>query len=629
MSSSHMFPSPLQSHCPHHFPIMTSLEEARAVVLGEIATPEVVEISPQRNRECSTQALEHTRGEYCEARHSATLGDNMFYQNQQDTLDQRDPFEQGKSEDHIAPEQIDSAHDQHHRAGFSAEAFADYERRLNAPPTLKHVASTSIVSICDSKDSFEKSNILENGLASTITLPARTHSKHPSTSTVATVSTLYTLNVPEKRQSRVIRNMRHTTFNVYRRLFSIVFIANMIAFIIMLGTMRTVGELSLSNLATAASANFTVAILIRQDYIVNFLFRTCWLIPHSAPLRLRRMLAKVYENGGVHSGTAVAGTVWFILLTVVVTIQFVQQALRSIPILTLTYCLITLLCAIIFFAYPRFRFMSHNTFEYSHRFAGWTAIGIFWAELALLTSHFSAATGQSYSDSLIRLPTFWFLIVITFHLVLPWLRLRKWHFSPDQLSNHALRLNFDKTLSPLSGLAISESPLREWHPFATFPKPGGGGSMIISSAGDWTKKTVLDPKTRYWVKGVPKTGVLSMAFVFKRVVVVTTGSGIGPCLSFLLEPSRKTTCRVLWSTPAPLKTYGHEICNSVREADPDAVIIDTRVSGRPDMIAATYNLFIESGAEAVFCISNPAMTRRIIYSMETRGIPAFGPIWDS
>jgi len=67
----------------------------------------------------------------------------------------------------------------------------------------------------------------------------------------------------------------------------------------------------------------------------------------------------------------------------------------------------------------------------------------------------------------------------------------------------------------------------------------------------------------------------------------------------------------------------------VLRADPDAVIIDTRESGRPDMVAITYNMFLEAEAEAVFCISNPKLTRKIVYAMETRGIPAYGPVWDS
>jgi hypothetical protein len=429
---------------------------------------------------------------------------------------------------------------------------------------------------------------------------------------------------------------------VYRRLFTIVFAANIVGMLLFLVRSLTAVKKSpddgssrwrrfpLSDVATAAAANILVAILIRQDYVVNALFRACWVVPHSFPLWLRTRVAKVYENGGIHSGAGVAGAMWFVLLTVMLTIEFVEGTLRSTPILSVAYVLVTLFLLILYSAYPRFRFKSHNSFESTHRFAGWAAIGLFWAELILLGHDMAKSSGQSLSSVLNHLPSFWMLIFITFHIILPWLRLRRWGFTADVLSNHAVRLNFSTTLAPLSGLAISDSPLREWHPFATFPTPSGGGSMIISKAGDWTTRTIQEPKKKYWVKGLPKTGVLSMAFVFRSVVVVTTGSGIGPCLSFLREPKRtKTKCRVLWSTPSPLETYGHDIYDSVLEADSRAVVIDTRRAGRPDMVALTYALFIESQAEAVFVISNPNLTRKVVYAMETRGIPAFGPVWDS
>ena len=388
------------------------------------------------------------------------------------------------------------------------------------------------------------------------------------------------VQIPPKRQVKAVRNVRHTLLNVYRRLFSLVFLGNMIAFIYFVvqwwrtappaGKHSSVSSrIPLSALSTAASANILVAILIRQDYIVNLLFKSLWWLPHSWPLRIRRMAAKVYENGGVHSGAAVAGTVWFILLTVCLNVDFIQQGWKSdggwIAVLVLTYVLVIMLISIVLIAYPRFRFMSHNTFEYSHRFAGWSAIAIFWAELVLLGRQTAASTGEQLGHVLIRQPTFWILLVISFHIILPWLRLRKWTFTPEQLSNHALRLRFSKDIPPLSGLAIAEHPLGEWHPFATFPnwdshvdasghvntdidqeerglpiirsgrtnRAGGvGGSMIISDAGDWTKRTILEPRTQYWVKGVPKTGVLSMAFLFSRVVVVTTGLGDRPVSQF-------------------------------------------------------------------------------------------------
>lgn len=439
-----------------------------------------------------------------------------------------------------------------------------------------------------------------------------------------------TIPVPGKRQGRVLRNIRHTFCNVYRRLFSVVFVANMIAFVALLARIRKTSMLPLSNIATAASANILVAIMIRQDYIVNLLFRACWLVPLSAPLRLRRMLAKIYEYGGIHSGAAVAGTIWFVLLTAVLTTDFVRGVLRSVSALAIAYILLVLFVLIIIFAYPRFRFTWHDAFERTHRFAGWTAISLFWAEVLLFAHVMGAASHMSMGEIIIRQPTFWFLVIITFHIILPWLRLRQVEFVPEKLSGHALRLHFKMKLAPFSGLAISDAPLREWHPFATFPSvEGKGGSLIVSNAGDWTTRNIQNPLTRYWIKGVPRTGVLSMACIFRSCVVVTTGSGIGPCLSFLIDPSRQQPCRVFWSTPSPLKTYGQDICDMVLKADPNAVIIDTRTSGRPNMVQITYQLYIESGAEAVFVISNPKLTKKLVYAMESRGVPAFGPIWDS
>lgn len=83
----------------------------------------------------------------------------------------------------------------------------------------------------------------------------------------------------------------------------------------------------------------------------------------------------------------------------------------------------------------------------------------------------------------------------------------------------------------------------------------------------------------------------------------------------------------------------------VYSADPRARVIDTRALGkevvvdkegnrmersrRPDMVRETWRLVRESGAEGVVVIGNPAVTKKVVYGMESRGVPAFGPIWDS
>lgn len=117
-----------------------------------------------------------------------------------------------------------------------------------------------------------------------------------------------------------------------------------------------------------------------------------------------------------------------------------------------------------------------------------------------------------------------------------------------------------------------------------------------------------------------------------QIVVVTTGSGIGPVLA-VIQDVEACGCavRVLWSAPTPVDTFGKGVLEAVEAVDANAVIIDTRMPGRrrPDMVQIAYDLYKKSNAEAVFCISNPKLTRKIVYGLEGRGVPAFGPVWDS
>jgi hypothetical protein len=51
--------------------------------------------------------------------------------------------------------------------------------------------------------------------------------------------------------------------------------------------------------------------------------------------------------------------------------------------------------------------------------------------------------------------------------------------------------------------------------------------------------------------------------------------------------------------------------------------------GRQDLLEPAYKMYREYDAEAVFIISNPRVTRRLVYGLEARGIPTFAPIFDS
>ena len=57
--------------------------------------------------------------------------------------------------------------------------------------------------------------------------------------------------------------------------------------------------------------------------------------------------------------------------------------------------------------------------------------------------------------------------------------------------------------------------------------------------------------------------------------------------------------------------------------------IDTRKHGKPDLIKLTLKMVKEFNAEAVGVISNQGVTEKVVYGLNSRGIPAYGAIFDS
>ncbi len=438
--------------------------------------------------------------------------------------------------------------------------------------------------------------------------------------------------LPDKRYGKVFRNLRWTFLSVYRRLNILVILPNVIAMIV-LGIRNTLLSLSPEAAATAVAANIAASVLIRQELLINLLFIIFSNLPKSLPLRIRRLSAKIYHLGGVHSGAGIAAVIWFGLFNHVV-VNIPQSTLSGgarFAVWVITIILDVLLVSILGLAHPYLRARMHNLFEMVHRFAGWTAVGLFWALIILLSNaqRWTIEPRPSMFETLIKSPPFWLLVVITLSLIFPWLRLRRVPVHAEPLSDHAIRLHFTYTNAPLcSAPRMSDNPLKEWHAFAGIPEEDGNGfSVIVSKAGDWTANIIRNPPTHIWVRGIPTRGVLHVAKVFRKLVLVATGSGIGPILSLLY--ARKLDCRILWSTPDPETTYKKSILDHVRHGDPDAIIINTTIGGRPNLVQQAYDLYKSSKAEAVFIISNPRVTRKFVYALESRGIPTFAPVFDS
>ncbi|WP_330304411.1 MULTISPECIES: hypothetical protein [unclassified Streptomyces] len=400
------------------------------------------------------------------------------------------------------------------------------------------------------------------------------------------------------------RLLKHPRLMHYNRLAALVVAANLAyLYASWPHSPRTIGHAALANLA--------LAVVVRQQYVINLFFRLATWAPTSWPLKVRWTLGKVYHFGGLHVGGVLAGSAWFVAGTVLATMN---RTNNTAPVVT-SWALLTLLAVIIATALPPFRSRFHDHFEKIHRFGGWTALALFWAHALL-----SAPDPVSFSV----------LAVVTFSVALPWLRLRKVDVRIERPSPHVVLARFDHGVTPFAGssTAISRSPLKEWHSFANVPAPGRPGfRLTISRAGDWTGSFIDDMPSRVWVKGITTAGVANIETLFKRVVYVATGSGIGPCLPHLL--AAEVPARLVWATREPRTTYGDALVDEILAVQPHALVWDTSRHGKPDMVRLAYAAYRDFDAEAVICISNKKLTWQVVQGLEQRGIPAYGAIWDS
>ncbi|KAK0192197.1 hypothetical protein F5146DRAFT_1102252 [Armillaria mellea] len=383
--------------------------------------------------------------------------------------------------------------------------------------------------------------------------------------------------MPEKVQPRMVRNLRLQAFSIYRRLFSV-------------------------KVALLAVSNLFIAILMRQELVINTLFAVACSVPQSWPFWIRKLAARVYHNGGVHSGAAVSGTVWLILLSVQATRELVNNKGTSVATVVLTYIILAFLTSIVIFAHPTLRVKRHDTFERVHRFMGWTVTALVWSQARGASDH-----------ALVHSAPFWLMIKVPVQSVV--------------LSDHAVQL-FAHTQSLAQFQRFSTDPLNEWHSFATIAIPGKTGfSIIISQAGDWSTEMITNPPKEIWVRGMPTCGLLRIVPLFRRVLFVATGSGIAPFTPHIM--SGKVDHKLFWMAPNTRATFSDPLVDMVLENSPGAIVYDTRKHGKPDIIKLTHRLVDEFKPECVCVISNQKLTEKVIYGLRSRGMLAFGAIFDS
>jgi CRP-like cAMP-binding protein len=389
---------------------------------------------------------------------------------------------------------------------------------------------------------------------------------------------------------------------------------------------------TLGTVALVAQANIALAIVFRQQYVINLLGWIATRPPVTWPMRVRWTLGKYYHFGGLHVGFALSGTAWYLTFVAMLIdgLATGKGGGVDVAVVAVSSVVASLIVVLVFMARPSSRNQHHDTFEATHRFGGWTVLVLVWVNTIVFST--SRAQGSAAS-ALLSAPTVWILVVTTCGAVWPWLLLRKVALTVERPSSHVAILHLDQDLSPPVGTtrAISRGPLYGWHPFANVPVATGSGKrgyrMAVSRAGDWTAEMIDNPPAHVWVRGIPTVGVINVKKLFSKVVIVTTGSGIGPALGHLL--AAETPSQLVWATRDPTETYGAALVDEILTAQPEAIIWNTDELGRPDMLRLAYRAYITSGADAVICISNKTVTWNVVHGLEQRGIPAFGPVWDS
>ena len=386
----------------------------------------------------------------------------------------------------------------------------------------------------------------------------------------------------------------------------------------------------LALIALVAQANFAFAIIVRQSYVINFLGWAATRAPTSWPLRLRWMLGKWFHFGGLHVGAAMAGTLWYGAFLGSLTSDLARGLLGvRVAIVAVFYVIGVLFVAIIVMALPRFRTAMHDKFEFTHRFFGWVSLLLVSTNTVVFVA--SERGHDTVANAVLTAPGVWLLAAAVACSVWPWVLLRKVAISVDRPSPHSAVVSFTHGATPATGTTrpISRHPIVQWHHFAILPAFDGGQGyrMVISRAGDWTSAFIDDAPQQVWVRGIPTVGMAIVRRLFTKVVFVATGSGIGPTLPHLL--TREAPSRLVWVTKDPRLTYGDALVDEITEAQPDAIIWNTDKRGKPDVLRLAYAAYLESEAEAVVCISNSKVTWQVVHGLERRGIPAFGPIWDS
>lgn len=384
--------------------------------------------------------------------------------------------------------------------------------------------------------------------------------------------------------------------------------------------------------AIALGVNFCACISVRNEHMINAITVIACSLPYQTPLRMRKVAAQIYCHGGIHSGCAISGAIWYLIFTCLCFLDSSRAPVIPLVLGFLSGAATLLLTAILIFSHPLLRARYHNVFELTHRILGWAFVCILWLRVILMILAESVKDTDKIGRRLLTDVPLWLVAVSTTLLIYPWMQLRSIPVDAQLLSNNVLRLKIHhRGEGHCMTRRLATVPLKETHAFATVPaKDGKSYPMYISAAGDWTRNLIDDPPKNIWMKGRPVYGATQSSRLFRKVLFVATGSGIAPVLSAIFSRLENETV-IFWITTQPRKKLDAELLNVLEGYRKNVIISNTgRDVIQPEKISAmVYALHREHQSEAVFVVSNRKLTEFVKADLERCHVPVFGPIFDS
>jgi len=366
--------------------------------------------------------------------------------------------------------------------------------------------------------------------------------------------------------------------------------------------------------------NLAIASFCRETELTVSLH---YLSPYTPKFGRYLWLRLLHCIGGLHISASISGYVWS---WIYVSEQFIiplskRQSVDAV-LSTCGILQVVLLTIVIVTAFPYFRRMAHDVFEFCHRYLRWIVfasfvVQVFYTQLAIQHTLLS--------------PTPIIMFVLLILLVYPWTWVRRYKVAQAEVAANHLILTFRRRL-PAHGFVRVSRDGNEWHSFAIayVSRYNGTFDLLITRAGDWTGRLIDDfannaPKHLYFRRrGI---GFSYTLYCYDSVLFVCTGGGIAPGIMYAL-PRYPTTVHCLWISKDHRSIFGERYWNIVSNYGSRLHLWDTKKDGRP-AIEMPVQLAKKLEVEAIFVVSNEDYTVKLMTAARKQNIPAYGATWDS